>query len=87
MLNDSVAQKNRTSKKKKAPSRASTIHAHNQNSSDQKYSSVSVSQEKTTLSKDFEDSRKVARASADEIAEKDIEEHKKADIALQINGV
>ena len=46
-----------------------------------------MSQEKTTLSKDFEDSRKVARASADEIAEKDIEEHKKADIALQINGV
>ena len=84
MLNDSVAQKNRTSKKKKAISRASTIYAHNQNSSDQKYSSVSISQEK--LSKDLEDSSKIVRASADEIAEKDIEEEKKDIISLQTIG-
>ena len=42
---------------------------------------MSISQEK--LSKDLEDSSKMVRASADEIAERDIEEENKDDIALQ----
>lgn len=45
---------------------------------------MSISQEK--LSKDLEDSSKVVRASADEIAEKDIEEEKKDVIDLQTIG-
>ena len=41
------------------------------------FTTACLSQEK--LSKDLEDSSKVVRASADEIAEKDIEEEKKGD--------